>query len=169
MNHRTAARGMTLPSADRRFLRRAIALAERHSRGGRHGPFGAVVVAGGAVVGQGWNRVVAGRDPTAHAEVVAIRTACRRLRTHVLSGCTIYCSCEPCPMCLGAIYWARIARVVFACGRRDAARAGFDDELLYREIPRPWPDRGLAWRQLGREQGVRVLERWLHNPQRRAY
>jgi len=156
-------------SSDRRFLLRAIALAARHSRDGRHGPFGAVVVRGGTVIGEGWNRVVAGRDPTAHAEVTALRAACRRLRTHVLSGCTIYCSCEPCPMCLAAIYWARIGRVVFACGRADAARAGFDDALLYREIRRPWSGRSVAGRQLGRAGGLRVLERWRRNSRRRGY
>ncbi|MCU0246793.1 MAG: nucleoside deaminase, partial [Bryobacter sp.] len=111
---------------DPRFLERAVALAARSvARGG--GPFGAVVVRGGTVIAQAANRVTASHDPTAHAEVRAIRAACRKLGTHQLDGCEIYSSCEPCPMCLGAIYWARLSAVYFAASREDAARAGFDD------------------------------------------
>lgn len=117
---------------DRRFLQEALALAaENPARGG--GPFAALVVCDGVVLGRGTNRVTAQNDPTAHAEVEAIRAACRRLESHQLSGCTIYASCEPCPMCLGAIYWARPARVVYAATRADAAAAGFDDALIYEE------------------------------------
>jgi guanine deaminase len=120
---------------DPRFLERAVALAARSvARGG--GPFGAVVVRGGTVIAQAANRVTASHDPTAHAEVRAIRAACRKLGTHQLDGCEIYSSCEPCPMCLGAIYWARLSAVYFAASREDAARAGFDDQFIYDEIAR---------------------------------
>jgi tRNA(Arg) A34 adenosine deaminase TadA len=156
-------------SADRKFLRQAISLADEKSRGGRHGPFGAVVVRAGRVVGRGWNRVVAQADPTAHAEIVAIRAASRRLRTHVLTGCTLYTSCEPCPMCLAAIYWARIERVVFAATRHDAAAAHFDDARIYREEARPTGRREIPFQQLLGPAGTRVLRRWLANPKRMAY
>lgn len=155
--------------ADRALLARAIELARDHSADGRHGPFGAVVARGGEVVGEGWNRVVEGHDPTAHAEIMAIRAAGARLGTHVLEGCTIYASCEPCPMCLAAIYWARIGRVVFAASRADAEAAGFDDDRIYREIGLEWPERSLEWAQALAEDGIRVLEAWRKNPHKRPY
>jgi guanine deaminase len=159
-----------MPSTpDQHFLEHAIDLAIRHSSDGVHGPFGAVVVRDESVVGEGWNQVVAGRDPSAHAEINAIRNACRSLETHVLSGCTLYSSCEPCPMCLAAIYWARIDRLVFACGADDAAAAGFDDRRILREIRRDWSEREITWHQTGREAGLRVFERWRHNPDRVPY
>ncbi len=133
---------MDQAQADRRHaehMRRAIELARR-SIGAGGGPFGAVVVRAGAVVAEGSNNVVPGHDPTAHAEVVAIRRACSALGSHVLEGCVIYSSCEPCPMCLAAIHWARIDAVHFAADRLDAARAGFDDELLYRRFAAAGPD-----------------------------
>lgn len=115
------------------FLKRAVALAVRSvGRGG--GPFGAVVVRGGRVVGEGHNRVTLTNDPSAHAEVVAIRDACRRLRTFSLDGCVLYASCEPCPMCLATSLWARVRRIVYAADRFDAFRAGFDDAAFYREL-----------------------------------
>lgn len=123
-------------------LRRAIRLAcDSVAAGG--GPFGAVVTRGGVVVAEGANRVTLDRDPTAHAEVVAIRAACAALGTHDLSGCELHASCEPCPMCAAAIHWARLDRVVFAADRHDAAAAGFDDALLYAEIPLPPAHRAL--------------------------
>jgi guanine deaminase len=115
-------------------LRRAIELAVENVRLGRGGPFGAVVARGEEVVAEGANRVTANHDPTAHAEVEAIRAACRRLGTHQLNDCVVYASCEPCPMCLSAIYWARAERVYFAATKEDAARAGFDDSFIYSEI-----------------------------------
>ncbi len=156
-------------SLDRQFIERAIALAIRHSDDGVHGPFGAVVVRDRSVVGEGWNQVVAGRDPSAHAEITAIRNACRTLDSHVLAGCTLYSSCEPCPMCLAAIYWARLDRVVFACRAEDAARAGFDDAAILEEIAKPWPERRIPWKELHRESGLRVFEAWLDNPRRVDY
>ncbi len=156
-------------SADERFLEKAIHLAERHSRDGIHGPFGAVVTRGNVIVGEGWNSVVASSDPTAHAEIGAIRDACRNLGTHNLAECTLYSSCEPCPMCLAAIYWARIERIVFACNAADAARAGFDDAEIYQEIEKKWSLRKIASRQLNRESGLRVFETWIQNPRKVEY
>jgi tRNA(Arg) A34 adenosine deaminase TadA len=151
------------------LLRRAIELAEGHSAGGRNGPFGAVVARAGKVLGEGWNRVVETHDPTAHAEILAIRDACQKAGRHHLHDCVIYCSTEPCPMCLAAIYWARIPLVLFACSRHDAEAAGFDDSLIYDEVPRAWEERHVEGRQLLREEGLRVLESWAENPDRWEY
>ncbi len=149
-------------------MRRAIELArESVARGG--GPFGAVVARGEDVVGTGSNRVVESADPTAHAEVEAIRAACRALRTHDLSGCTLFTSCEPCPMCLGAILWARVDRLVYACDRHDAARAGFDDAAFYAEAARAPAERELPSEQLLRDEGLGAFEAWLATPDRRPY
>jgi len=154
---------------DLAFLRQAIQLAKEHSRAGKGGPFGAVVVHNGEVVGQGLNRVVQDQDPTAHAEVLAIRNAARQLGIHVLDDCTIYCSCEPCPMCLSAIYWARIPRVVFASGGEDAEAAGFNDSFITHELSLSWEDRALQGSQALREEGQRVLEEWARDPDRLEY
>ena len=151
------------------YLRLAIDLASSHSRDGRHGPFGAVVVLDGEVVGRGWNRVVEARDPTAHAEVTAIREAAQRLETHDLSGSTLYASCEPCPMCLAALYWARIRRVVFAASAEDATAAKFDDTWIRRELEKGWESREVEAVQALREEGRRVLEAWQENPDRVPY
>jgi guanine deaminase len=148
----------------RRFLRRAIALAREHGADGVHGPFGAVVVREGTIVGEGWNGVVGRCDPTAHAEVMAIRDAARRLGTHNLSGCVIYASCEPCPMCLAAIYWARLDGVHFAALQSDAAEIGFDDVRLYRELALDWPARALVSGHDLRDEGRDVLQEWISNP-----
>lgn len=140
-------------------LREAIELSRLSvERGG--GPFGAVVVRDGVTVGRGHNQVVPGADPTAHAEVMAIRDACARLGTHDLHGCVIYASCEPCPMCLGAIYWARIERIVQAATRTDAAAAGFDDSFFYDEIGRAAAERQVPTEQLLREEARAVLQVW---------
>jgi tRNA(Arg) A34 adenosine deaminase TadA len=154
---------------DHAFLREAIQLAAEHSADGRHGPFGAVVVRDGQVVGRGWNRVVATPDPTAHAEVTAIRDACRSLETHDLAGATIYCSCEPCPMCLSAIYWARISRVVFAASGADARDAGFADLGILGEVSLPPQERRIRQAQALREEGQAVLRAWRENPKRVPY
>ena len=124
-------------------MKRAVALSMRGVELGHGGPFGAVVVRGNAVVGEGWNEVLLSNDPTAHAEVVAIRNACRELATYDLTGCEIYASCEPCPMCLGAIYWSRIGRVYFSVNRRDAAGIEFRDELIYEELAKAFDKRAL--------------------------
>lgn len=119
---------------ERRFMQHAIALSRRGMENGDGGPFGAIVVKGEEIVGEGWNQVLMDTDPTAHAEVVAIRQACKNLGTFQLSDCEIYTSCEPCPMCLGAIYWARPLRVYYANTKEDAAAIDFDDSFIYREI-----------------------------------
>ena len=154
---------------DERFLLRAIELAEEHSRDGVRGPFGAVVVRDGEVVGEGWNGVVARHDPTAHGEVAAIRAACSALGTHVLDDCVLYTSCEPCPMCLGAVFWARIPRVVYAASASDAAEGGFDDADIGEELLRGWRRGSLDSEQLLRERGRAVFRRWRENPERVDY
>jgi guanine deaminase len=125
------------------YMRRAIALSEETMRTNRGGPFGAVIVQGDAIIAEGVNRVPSNRDPTAHAEVEAIRAACKVLNHFQLHNCDIYTSCEPCPMCLSAIYWARLNRIYYANTRQDAAAIGFDDDFLYREIPRPLGERSI--------------------------
>jgi tRNA(Arg) A34 adenosine deaminase TadA len=145
---------------DQVFMAEAIRLAREGMHGNIGGPFGAVVVKDGRIIGRGCNRVAEANDPTAHAEIVAIRDACRRLGRFQLDGCVIYTSCEPCPMCLGAIYWARPRRIVYACSRRDAAAAGFDDEFIYREIDIPPDRRAIPAEQQGREQGLELFREW---------
>jgi guanine deaminase len=155
--------------ADERLLREAIRLSRTRMRQGRGGPFGAVVARGGVIVARGWNAVTSDRDPTAHAEIVAIRRACRKLGTFQLSGCVLYTSCEPCPMCLAAAYWARVDRLVCAANRDDAARAGFDDALIYDEIPLPPKVRSLRMDTLLRPEAVAVFDEWLEKPDRVPY
>jgi tRNA(Arg) A34 adenosine deaminase TadA len=142
------------------FMRDAIRLSEEGVRAGRGGPFGCVIVRGGKVVGRGSNQVTSACDPTAHAEVVAIRDACRALKTFRLADCTLYASCEPCPMCLSAIYWAHIPTVFFGATRDDAAAVGFDDELIYREIPLPAEKRRVAMRSLLRDEALGTFGLW---------
>lgn len=150
-------------------MQEAIRLALDKMRQGVGGPFGAVIVQDGQVVGRGWNQVTSANDPTAHAEVMAIREACRHLGSFRLEGCELYASCEPCPMCLGAIYWARLSRLYFAAARADAAEAGFDDLLIYQEIARPLAERRLPAVQLLRDQALTAFAAWKANPARIAY
>ena len=138
-------------------------------REGRGGPFGAVVARDGVIVARGWNAVTSTSDPTAHAEIVAIRRACRKQGTFSLAGCVLYASCEPCPMCLAAAYWARVDRLVYAATREDAARAGFDDDRIYREIPLPPHARSLPTAQHLRADALVVFEEWLAKPDRVPY
>lgn len=156
-------------SQDEAFLRRAITLSLEMTDANEGGPFGAVVVRAGEIIGEGWNRVTSACDPTAHAEIMAIRKACQRLGTFELSGCEIYASCEPCPMCLSAIYWARLDRLTFAADRTDAAAVGFDDDWLYREVPKPPEARLLPTRQDLREEAQKALARWLEKEDRIPY
>ncbi|HKS38312.1 MAG TPA: nucleoside deaminase [Verrucomicrobiae bacterium] len=141
------------------FMRETIRLAIESVRTGG-GPFGAVMVRDGTVVGRGANQVTARNDPTAHAEIVAIRDACERLKTFQLSDCDLYASCEPCPMCLGAIYWARIKWVYYAGARSDAAEAGFDDDFIYREMAVPFEGRTLTMEQVMREEALAAFKAW---------
>ena len=154
---------------DNSFLKLALELAMTKSVDGRHGPFGALIVKDDKIIATGWNQVVASCDPTAHAEVMAIRQASEKLATHDLSGCTVYTSCEPCPMCLAAIYWARIDRIVFAAGQQDAAGAGFDDAFLYEEMGKTWMTRKILSIQELEDEGKAVFEMWKNNPHKVAY
>src|ERR1700680_4499598 len=149
---------------DNSFMARAIQLSMDNVRSGRGGPFGAVVVKDGAIVAEGVNQVTSTNDPTAHAEVVAIREACKKLGAFDLEGCEIYSSCEPCPMCLGAIYWARLSRVYFANSAADASKIGFDDSLCYREIPLPLAQRAIPMIQMMREQALAAFQAWQEKP-----
>jgi tRNA(Arg) A34 adenosine deaminase TadA len=150
------------------FMRRAIALScEAVAVGG--GPFAAVIVRDGVVIAEGSNQVTARNDPTAHAEVTAIRAACTALGRFDLRGCEIFSSCEPCPMCLAAIYWARLDRLTFANGREDAAAIGFDDDFLYREIPLPLAERSLPTVQALRDEGLVGFRMWAEKADKIAY
>jgi guanine deaminase len=150
------------------FLRKAIELAAANvDQGG--GPFGAVVVKDGVVIATGVNQVTSANDPTAHAEVVAIREACRVLGDFQISGCELYSSCEPCPMCLGAIFWARPARVYFAATHADAAAAGFDDTFVYEQIHVPHAERSIPMIQVADEESGRPFERWVSRSDKTEY
>lgn len=154
---------------DESWMRRAIELAATGAAGNFGGPFGAVIVRDGERIAEGFNRVLADRDPTAHGEVVAIRAACRAIDSHVLAGCTLYTSCEPCPMCLAAIYWSRIDRLVFACGHQQAADIGFDDSFLYQQIPLPASKRELTSLQMLERDAADVMRQWAQRSDRQMY
>jgi guanine deaminase len=151
-----------------RFMEQAIALAAASVRA-NGGPFAALVVKDGIVVATGVNQVVRANDPTAHAEIVAIREACRALGDFQLAGCDVYASCEPCPMCLGALHWARAARIFFAATRDDAAAAGFDDALIYREILAPTSERTIPTIHLQQEDAARPFKEWLDKLDKTKY
>jgi guanine deaminase len=151
------------------FMRRAISLGLENVRTGLGGPFAALVVKNGVVVAEGTNRVTTTNDPTAHAEIVAIREACRALGDFQLSECDIYTTCEPCPMCLGAIYWARPARVFYACVAADAAAAGFDDAFIYEELKRPLTARRMPMEQLLREESLAIFALWKNQAKKTPY
>jgi guanine deaminase len=152
-----------------KFMREAIRLSIREMRRGQGGPFGAIVVRNGKVVGRGWNQVTSVNDPTAHAEIVAIRAACQRLKTFQLDDCGLYTSCEPCPMCLSAIYWARLGHVFYANTRKDAARIDFDDDFIYREVALPIGRRKLRMKQLLRGEALAAFAEWQQKPDRVLY
>ena len=156
-------------SREEKFMQEAIALSRKGMEGGEGGPFGCVIVKDDEIIGRGNNKVLATNDPTAHAEVVAIRDACKNLNTFQLEGCEIYTSCEPCPMCLGAIYWARPQKIYFANNREDAAAIGFDDSMIYNEIQTPLTDRKIPIASLGREQAIKVFEVWKAKEDKTAY
>ncbi len=151
------------------FMREAIRLATESMRQGRGGPFGAVIVRGDDIIACGSNQVPGTNDPTAHAEIVAIREACRRLGRFHLEDCAIYTTCEPCPMCLGAIYWARLQTVVYAATRNAAADAGFIDDFIYREFALPPSQRRIPFQQILRDQALAVLAEWKAKPDKVAY
>jgi tRNA(Arg) A34 adenosine deaminase TadA len=153
---------------DMTFMRRAIELSALCARSDE-GPFGAVVVKDGTIIGEGVNRVVPDGDPTAHAEIVAIRAACEAVGSHVLDGAVLYTSCEPCPMCLGAVWWARVKEIVYANDRTDAAAIGFDDDAIYREVAAPLHRRKLPIRRMGAAEALEVFRLWLAKPDRVPY
>jgi guanine deaminase len=154
---------------DARFLRHAIELSRKGVTQSEGGPFGAVVVSGGHVVGEGWNRVLERHDPTAHAEVTAIRDACANLGTHSLAGATLYTSCEPCPMCLASALWARVDRIVWGNGRADAQAIGFDDSYFYEQVALPPERRDVPSKQMLREEARAVFDAWFARADRTVY
>jgi guanine deaminase len=154
--------------AENTFMKRAIALALENVRSGG-GPFGALIVKDGKILSEAANCVTVENDPTAHAEMAAIRLACKKLGNFNLTGCELYSSCEPCPMCMGAIYWARLARVYFAGSDADAAKAGFDDSFIYREIQRPHLHRKIPMIQLMREESLAAFRAWEQKPDKTSY
>ena len=151
------------------FMQRAVALALEKMRANSGGPFGAVIARNNTIISEGWNEVTSSNDPTAHAEIVAIRRACALLGTFQLPDCDIYSSCEPCPMCLGAIYWARLDRVYYANTRADAAAIGFDDDRIYREIELRIGERSLPFIRLAADEARRVFDAWLAKPDKVRY
>lgn len=153
----------------RYYLQRAIDLSREGMRGAKGGPFGCVIVKDGVLLAEGCNRVTSDQDPTAHAEIVAIREACLKLGVFQLDGCTLFSSCEPCPMCLGAIYWARPQAVYYAGTRQDAARAGFDDAFIYEEIGREGADRSIPFTHVPIKGAAEVFEEWKRQEGKQPY
>jgi len=151
------------------YMREAIRLSKENVEKGSGGPFAAVIVKDGVIVASGVNLVTTNNDPTAHAEVVAIREACATLKSYQLENCEIYCSCEPCPMCLAAIYWARISKIYFANTKEDAAAIDFDDQFIYNEIDLPIEDRKLPTTQLLREEALEAFSKWENSPLKVKY
>lgn len=151
------------------FMKRAIDLSREHMNANHGGPFGAVIVKDDQIIAEGWNCVTSSNDPTAHAEVEVIRKACKKLNTFDLQGCEIYSSCEPCPMCLAAIYWARISRIYYANTRSDAAAIKFDDDFFYQELNLPIADRKVPMVQFGRDQALDVFAEWEKKTDKKDY
>lgn len=154
---------------EKRFMQHAIALSRKGMESGDGGPFGAVVVKGDEIIGEGWNQVLATTDPTAHAEVVAIRQACERLGAFQLTGCEIYTSCEPCPMCLGAIYWARPQRVYYANTKEDAAAIDFDDSFIYKELEVPHTEKRIPLIPMPEQEALAVFREWKEKGDKTLY
>jgi guanine deaminase len=155
--------------SENKFMKRAAALALQKMRADQGGPFGAVIVRDDEVIAEGWNKVTSTNDPTAHAEIVAIRHACTALGVFNLQACDMYTSCEPCPMCLGAIYWARLRRLYFANTRYDAAKIGFDDEFIYREIAAEIEARSIPTRQMESAAAQQAFQEWMDRPHKIRY
>lgn len=151
------------------FMRQAIGLSRTHMLNGAGGPFGAVIVRDGKIIGEGWNQVTSSCDPTAHAEMVAIRAACRRIGDFSLKGAVIYTSCEPCPMCLGAIYWSRLDQVYYANTRADAAAIDFDDSFLYDQIALPLAAQSMPFARLCADEARAVFDAWAAKSDRVPY
>jgi len=152
-----------------KYMRHAIELGRKGMQAGDGGPFGTVIVKNGEIIGEGWNRVIATNDPTAHGEMMAIRDACKRTNSFILSGCDLYTSGEPCPMCLGAIYWARIDRIFYGFGVQDAAEIGFDDRFIYEQLAKPLEQRQIPEIQVLDSEALEVLKVYAANPDRIKY
>lgn len=156
-------------SRELKFMQQAIQLGREGVAKNEGGPFGCVIVKNDTIIGRGWNKVISNNDPTAHAEVTAIRDACRNLASYQLTDCEIYTSCEPCPMCMGAIYWARPSKVYFANTREDAANIGFDDSLIYHELILPLNERKISIEGIGREDAIKLFEEWVQKENKNLY
>lgn len=154
---------------DKQFMQRAIDMAAKGMNANAGGPFGAVIVKDGKIIAEGHNCVTSTNDPTAHAEVVAIRKACETLGTFQLDDCIVYTSCEPCPMCLGAIYWARPKKVFYGCDKVDAANIDFDDNFIYEELDKPITGRNIPFEQILQVEAVKVFEKWTEKIDRTEY
>jgi len=154
---------------EEKFMKAAIALAERGVENGEGGPFGCVIVKDGKIIGEGYNKVMSTNDPTAHAEIVAIRDACKNLNSFQLEDCEVYTSCEPCPMCLGALYWARPRRVIYARTRDEAAAAGFDDAFIYLEINVAADERKIRFDHQSLEEAAALFGLWKEKGDRKLY
>ena len=151
------------------YMQRAAEISRQKMLAGEGGPFGAVVVRDDSILGEGWNRVTSTADPTAHAEIVAIRDACSRVGSFTLEGALIYTSCEPCPMCLAAIWWARISRIYYANTRNDAARIGFDDAEIYQEVTRDLTDRRIPLVHCPNQEAVQAMREWTEKQDKISY
>jgi len=147
-------------SSHKDFMSEAVKFAIKGMNANEGGPFGCIVVKNGEIIGRGNNKVTSSNDPTAHAEITAIRDACKSLNDFQLEGCIIYTSCEPCPMCLGAIYWSRPDKVYYGSNQQDAADIGFDDEFIYKEIPLPYEKRSIPFEQCGRDIALEAFKKW---------
>lgn len=154
---------------NKKFMKRALELARGNLSTLNGGPFGAVIIKNNEIIGEGSNQVLKNKDPTAHAEIVAIREACKNLNSFQLEGCEIYCSCEPCPMCLGAIYWSRPEKIYFAASSKDAAKANFDDSLIYKECCIPINKRSIPTQQIHIEGATDVFDEWNKNDKKIPY
>lgn len=152
-----------------KYMRHAIELGRKGMQAGEGGPFGTVIVKNGEIIGEGWNRVIATNDPTAHGEIMAIRDACKRTNSFILSGCELYTSGEPCPMCLGAIYWARIDRIFYGFGVQDAAEIGFDDKFIYEQLAKPLEQRQIPEIRVLDTEALEVLKVYAADPNRVKY
>ena len=154
---------------EQKFLERAIELSREGMQSGKGGPFGCVIVKDGKIIGEGCNQVATTNDPTAHAEVVAIRNACKTLGNFQLSGCDVYASCEPCPMCLSAIYWSHISKIFYGNTKKDAADINFDDDFIYQEIPKAPQERKIPMLQLSRSEALKAFELWTEKADKITY
>jgi len=154
---------------DSYFMQRAIDLAEKGIDSNAGGPFGAVIVKDNKIISEGYNKVTSTNDPTAHAEIIAIKAACKKLNSFQLDDCTIYTSCEPCPMCLGAIYWARPKNVFYACNREDAAMIDFDDQFIYDELKKQIDKRRIEFKNIMKKEALKIFKKWKEKPNKIEY